>query len=482
MSSQTSDTVNSNTNQDHVDNLADAPKAQDQAGRLDGKSQKGLSRMLSMVESEVDEVIALDRWHTCFEYVMAIELSRCSQYNHTGTDVCKHCGLHPAHLIAAKLDPSPFPTFHAVAWKRLEQMQQRFSTSQMNQRDYSGNNSLHFAARAWDGDSKVLIRLIELGVDIHAANTSGATFLHVLFRYLPMKRLPSCIPVLRHLSDLGFRFSACDYCGQQPVHVLLDSAHNQGRDSFLYLEEAMIIMRTDWDAVDSYKRLSVRAYFQANPSNTKSKAQAKGLLSKAPVSANLDIDFEKTISEMSDDWAVWLDWLATKDRAVWIDRHGNTALIALLKYWNCQNTEPPPHILLEDIITKTVKLGAEIRMRDRYGDTALAVAAKRGLRPAVKVLVTLGASVHTSNHRDMSILGGARKCMERAKANGNDKLHAMIWSCIVYLTDLKACEYPTRRRQHWAAWAPDSHFTWDEGERGLKAEKIVRVLRSSGFV
>jgi len=65
-------------------------------------------------------------------------------------------------------------------------------------------------------------------------------------------------------------------------------------------------------------------------------------------------------------------------------------------------------------------VGAQIHMRDRRGETALAIAAQRGLRPAVKTLIELGASIHTTNYRGTSILSNARKTMRRAKETGND--------------------------------------------------------------
>jgi Ankyrin repeat len=437
-------------------------------------SQNQLSRTPNVMTSEQE-----GRWvlfwpgHYLIDYVMAFELSPCRKMKHTAMAVCDCCGLTPTHLSVATPDYSTDHAFsNAVSFKRFDRMPPS-SAKDVNRKDYLNNSPLHFAASARGCDPKVLITLINMGADIHAVNTWGATFLHVLFFRLPRERLSSFIPLLEHLGHVGFRFSRRDYSGRQPFHHLLHKAHYQERGAF---EEAMTIARPDLDAMDS-SGLSIRKYLRKNPpKGRKSKARAEAHLSAVPISGNAAVEFKTKISEMDDDWVGWLDWLAMNDRSLWIDRHGDTALLALLKHWKSRSTK----VFLEDIVTKMMKLGVEIQMRDRYGDTALAVAARRGLRPVVKVLVEEGASIHTVNLRDMSILSCAQKSMSRAKADGDDKLSAMIWSCIIYLLDLKACEFPTLPRQHWAAWAPDSKFMWDEGKEETSKD-ISQVLSDSGF-
>lgn len=88
----------------------------------------------------------------------------------------------------------------------------------------------------------------------------------------------------------------------------------------------------------------------------------------------------------------------------WIDYNGDTALIALMKTWNSEMDETQ----LPDIIGKMVHSGSIVHMRDRMGDTALAIAARRGLRPAVTALLDLGACVNCKNYLGVSILRGAR--------------------------------------------------------------------------
>jgi hypothetical protein len=393
---------------------------------------------------------------------MASYFSGCNCYIRPKKELiwCKDCGMRPVHIFAQSL----------AGVNQMESLLLR----QMNEKDYFDNGPLHFAARVSNREPDIFIKLINRGTDIRSVNTSGATFLRVLFGSLELKQLPEFFPLLRHLATINYSFSSRDYCGRQPFHMLLLGVDHLGLDSLTKLEEAFAIAKPDVDALDNAGRC-IRSLFSDLSGKGKTKTRADEILSGCPISKNVVVDFKAEVSEMN--WTTWIEWLPIDDRSTWVDSNGDTALTALLKYWRYNQDER----LLDSYIKETVDLGAQIHMRDRHGETALAIAAQRGLRPAVKTLIELGASIHTTNYRGTSILSNARKTMRRAKETGNDKLHAMIWSCIIYLVDLKACEFPSVRRQNWAAWAPDSHFSWGEGKEET-VEKVIQILGEEGFV
>jgi hypothetical protein len=374
-----------------------------------------------------------------------------------GTIACELCGIGHVHLLALSLAG-------AIQMQNLP-------LTQLNQKDHLDNGPLHFTARVKNSDPNTFIKLIGMGADFQSVTTSGATFLHVLFQRLKLKHLSKFIPLLRYLATLEFPFSSRDYCGRQPFHLLFQGAGQLRLDSLTNLEEVAVIMEPDVDAMDS-AGCSIRTLFSNLVRRAKIKTQSGEFPSKYPVSANARVDFKTTFSEMDFDWTTYITWLAMNDRSAWVDRNGDTALIALLKHWKYDQDE----LLLDTYIKELVSLGSQIHMRDRHGETALAIAARQGLRPAVKTLIGLGASIHTMNHQHTSILVNTRKRMAQAKKRGDDKLHAMIWSCIVYLLDLEAYERPPRHRQLWAAWAPDILAA------DLQGERIRRTLSESGFL
>jgi len=109
------------------------------------------------------------------------------------------------------------------------------------------------------------------------------------------------------------------------------------------------------------------------------------------------------------------------------------------------------------------KLGAEVDMRDRNGDMALAMAARRGLRPAVATLLRLGANPNTRCYRGNSILSRTSKYLMRAKKEDSGRQYAMILSCISLLSDFDAKENPT---------------VYDEWELHRNRAEIPRLLHN----
>jgi ankyrin repeat protein len=387
-------------------------------------------------------------------------------------ELCENCGIRPAHLLAFSL-----AGVTQILDLRLD----------IGQKDYLNNGPLHFAAMAADPDPETFIKLIDMGANVGFVTTFGETFIHVLFRYLSPKLVPDFLPLFQRLEALDFSFSSRDYLGRQPFHILL--GRRQGLRDFLLnppskLEEVFAIVKPDFDALSSAGQ-SLRCFLSEFSRTRRTRDIADRtfsdrLLSSYPKSKNIAVDFEikmkNLLSKVDYDWSRLIEWLAIGHRAVWIDCQGNTALIALLKCWSSGQNE----LKLVDIIHRMVRLGVEIHMRDREGETALAIAARRGLRPAATTLIESGASIHTTTLRGISILSNARKSLLQTKDNGDDKLYARVLSCIVYLVDRRACEFPSERRQRWAAWAPDSHFGWEEKDE--RSTNILKLLAHAGYL
>lgn len=343
----------------------------------------------------------------------------------------------------------------------------------IQEKDYFDNGPLHFAARFNHKTPDLLLRMIDMGEDIHLRNTCGATFLHVLFRFLEPNQVLDCLPLLRRLSVLNFPFLSRDHWGRQPVHLLLKRFHYSSLDTVDKLEEAFAVMKPDVDALD-VKGRSARGLMSRPVGRAQYKAPE--FLSKFPISRNSTIQFAVVLSEMKGDWTAWMKWVSIEERWAWIDSNRDTALIALLKYWDHDQDE----LLSPNIIKEMVVLGSQIEMRDRNGDTALAVATKRGLCLAVKSLIELQASIHTTKRGD-GILRSARTEMLLAKKNGQDELYAKILNCVICLIDLGACENPSSRREFWAKGAPDPHRGWEQTDVEKNAV-FNYALRKTGFI
>jgi ankyrin repeat protein len=346
----------------------------------------------------------------------------------------------------------------------------------IQKKDYFDNGLLHFAARYNSKTPGLILQMIDMGADIHLRNTCGATFLHVLFRVLEPEQILDYLPLLRRLSVQNFSFLSRDHWGRQPVHLLLVRFPFLTLDTLGKLEEAFAVMKPDFDALDVKGRWA-RTLVCRHYGRAKSRARVSEFLSTFPMSRNCTIKFAVVLSEMNGDWTAWMEWVSIEGRSAWIDSNGDTALIALLKYWDHDQDE----LLLPNIIKKMVGLGSQIEMRDRNGDTALAVATKRGLCLAVKSLIELQASIHITNSRCGGILRSARKEMSLAKKNGQDELYAKILNCVICLIDLEACEFPSLSREFYARWAPDPLCGWEQTHLEMEA-RIGDALRKSGFL
>jgi Ankyrin repeat len=122
-----------------------------------------------------------------------------------------------------------------------------------------------------------------------------------------------------------------------------------------------------------------------------------------------------------------------------LDINRDSALICIVKEWRPIEDERQ----LARMIGSLIRRGAEVHLRDRHGDTALAIAARRGLRPAVIALLDHGANPNTRNYQGRGILSQTMQHLRPAKHGKKALQYARILSCIALLTDHGAKEEPT---------------------------------------
>jgi hypothetical protein len=110
-----------------------------------------------------------------------------------------------------------------------------------------------------------------------------------------------------------------------------------------------------------------------------------------------------------------------------LDQDGDTKLIAMLKKWP---QHPKSRIELENIIQ-----GSDIHMRDERGYTALAIAARQGVREAVSLLLQQGANPNTRSYQKTSVIAHAATHLAQAEKENNDQMYSKILSCMTLLAD-----------------------------------------------
>jgi ankyrin repeat protein len=368
----------------------------------------------------------------------------------------------PVHLLAARA------TAHdniVSIWPHL-----------LNQGDYFNNRPLHFAAASKNPSGEQMIKMIQGGGDVASINTNGATFVHVLFKRVEPEQLPLFLSLFRYLASVDFNFSCRDYHGRTPWHMLFQRDLNLNENSAVILEHILHLLKPDIDCVDNFG-FSIRSYAVKKQLNFASFPGFPSYLFQELflTPEKNTVDFRSLLAEASPNWHACIEEILANGQAAWIDNNGDTALIALVKTWNYDHDER----LLADCIQRIVSQGAEVHMRDRVGDTALAVAMRRGLRPAVTTLFSLGASLYSRNYQKVGILKQANRSLLQAAYVGADGLHSMIWSCIVFFTDV--CDTATHEYREWgASWVglEDLDRAWSEFQETRSVRRSPLGLNS----
>jgi ankyrin repeat protein len=345
---------------------------------------------------------------------------------------CKKCGFTSTHQLTLE-----------TVWH--SPMLKNFSPKLLDDRDHFDNTPLHFAAAnrrpTLDGNGSqpnwgVIKSLISQGANVRATNTSGETFMHVL-RPARLDNLEEYVQLLQMLTNHNFPFQQRDYHGRTLAHILFEVVD----PTKIPIETLCTIFRhlkPNINALDNQGNMCHSKFSLHSDDWT----DQLGLNSRidALLSANREQKFFFRDHDVAH-YGIndWLKLTIPNGIIVGIDLNGDSALTSTIKEWS----ETEDERRLASVIADLVTAGAEVNMRDRNGDTALAIAVRRGLRPAVNVLLKLGANPNSRTYRGTGILSQATRHLLQAVKEKNNKQYAMILSCMAVLTDHGATEKPT---------------------------------------
>jgi ankyrin repeat protein len=284
--------------------------------------------------------------------------------------------------------------------------------------DYFDNTVLHVVAAKGLG-FKMIRSLIADGANIRAKNTSGESFMHVMHHEM-LNDISRYIQLLRLLAAQHFPFRHHDFHGRTLAHVFF-KAVNHTKVSIGALEEIFSYLKPNLDELDNQGN-SFHPGISDYVDNLTHQPQRRERLRAMLASHRKPVHRETTYRTL-----FWKD-----------NRCGDSALITFVKHWPEED-----ELEMASTIKKLIEAGAEVHMRDRNGDTALAIAARRGIRPAVVALLSFGANVNSRSYNGTGILSQATQQLELAKKHEEGSRYAMILSCIALLTDHGAKEKPT---------------------------------------
>jgi hypothetical protein len=157
--------------------------------------------------------------------------------------------------------------------------------------------------------------------------------------------------------------------------------------------------------------------------------------------------------ELTNEWDIILDHLQILEACAILGLKGNSDLNGL-QY----NDLAPPHLLpafppvdcdtpllkrlrqslstpIRDPELQSLVRKSDIHMRDKRGYTALANAARLGLRDTIHYLLENGANPNTRSYQGTSVIAHATAHLAQAQHKGDNELYSRILSCIVHLTD-----------------------------------------------
>jgi ankyrin repeat protein len=357
---------------------------------------------------------------------------------------CEVCGFSKIHQAAITSRIDCLDTSFILIFN-VKDFFGSSSTSFIDAKDYFDNTALHFAAAATAQNSERIIRLIESGLKVDCRNTSGETFLHILFYNIGNGISRLDLDLLRALSKFSFPFLEPDYHGRTALHRLFEKCSKSEGRYLKKTKELLSILRPDINAVDNQGN-SLGQQVAAALQHDYSPSQISELLSQYRTPDRLTINYHQEFSRMHSKWTVCVNWMVNLRLSTWFDVNGDTPLIAMLKAWNDADDE----LSLLGILNDFIEQGCNIHMRDRNGDTALAIATRRGLRPAVTALLGLGANAYARSYRGKGIIAQAKEQMRFAKKESNDSYYSKVLSCTTLITDSGAKLYP-RSSEGWVS-------------------------------
>jgi ankyrin repeat protein len=401
----------------------------------------------------------------------------CCRRDVSGVVVCWKCGFTPQHRQAIE----------SASISLVDAGDPPFK----NRGDFYDNTPLHCAAASvGHGEFWKIRSIVRQGVEVDRCNTFGETFLHILCRKGPrtLKDTDDFLLLLMDLSKAGFPFFKHDYHGRTILHVLLQHSYNYVYD-VLVLQQMFSITEPNLKSRDN-SGLSIKDHLEA-PRALYSKdnwLQLAALIAPYCTSFSDSTHFWQSDPAIESDFGKFLLQGSFAHCPAWIDSAGDTPLASLLKNWRNDSAGDTPlasllknwrndskdskGLILLDDINEMLKAGAVIEMRDRNGNTALAIAARRGFRSIVLLLLKAGANVHARNYHGIGILKQVEEAM--ARVADDSRLWARKCSCYVALGDAGAIsspssydEWKSRDARNLAAsphWSEQSHTVHEPPE------------------
>jgi ankyrin repeat protein len=354
-----------------------------------------------------------------------------SMLNPLKNTLCEKCGFFPEHR-------------RAVSTRRISYAY----PSRVNMLDFYGNTPLHCAAASVERGKFGQIKSIVLqGVDVTICNTFGETFLHVLCGKGPTTTtdMIEFVEMLGHLSRVNFPFSKPDHHGRTILHKLIQHSPNTHGISFLSQTFSFMKPNISWQDNAGFRV----DRFLEDPNHKAPGATHEELLVALVAPFRGSCSNFPFFEPSQNNRVLASSWLRLKRRP-WcvtsIDVAGDTPLTSLLKYWTLHwpledGLEISSYSGLRDIVEDMITLGVEIHMRDRSGDTALAIAARGGHRAVIALLLEKGANVHSRNYRGVGILRQLNLLM--SAGTQNITFWASLWSSHLVLIDAGAKYSPT---------------------------------------
>jgi hypothetical protein len=374
------------------------------------------------------------------------------QPNDQATAVCTTCGLGEWHVFALEATKIRISIrANTFAFK-----------GDFNVRDYFGNSPLHFMATRRDCDISDIIAFAhwmlgsKQGAYTALRNTSGETFLHVLSTTVP--GVDDFLRLHKILKLFGLSYDMRDFHGCSIAHAIfrMKPIVMRGLRSPEETSRVLSLMNADLNSYDSLGH-NFRDDFCAWACSSFPDTETPRLINLACTartdSRTDNLEFKMKVLDPQFlirvyGWPFKLKTQSWETKiCTWVDKNGDTLLNALLKAWNIGpflDLVPTEH--LEDLVRKLIENGDKTHeIRDRDGNTPLAVATRLGIRPAVMVLLEKKANMHCRSYKGDGILTQAREALSEARLIGDDKLYAEILSCMNLLIDAGAKLNPTER-------------------------------------
>jgi hypothetical protein len=359
------------------------------------------------------------------------------------SSACNSCGLPIGHLE------------HGYDLDALDTSDPAWSLSHDTFIDHYGNTPFHVAGyesieslMTWRSARLSTKQLLEL------SNTLGETALHMLkcSSFTDLCKFSNWLTLLNDGSGVADRkyLNKRDCHGRTIIHRFILQMSTDLfalKESVPLLSTILEITRIPSDAADNqgktiFELLSARGVtgnlaekiIPGSPMNTLESYINRYIYDARPY-ASLFTNYTNLIYANPDAFTSVTDELLAEGLDIdWVDRKGDTILIALVK---CRTYSNPRY--LKDLINR----GANFSIKDRKGNTSLGLAVCSGFLASTLILLNAGANVHSRNYTGVGILLQAAEKMRLAKQAKDYVLENKILSCTNLLIDRGAVINPT---------------------------------------